>query len=74
MKKERHIEQETSNKIEVKDQTCKKVSLRLSLFSRVRLVNVRNSSEFPRSRFQVSDSKKFAGATGFEPVHVQIQQ
>ena len=44
------------------------------VLSPVCLVSVRNSSESSSSRFQVSDSKKLAGATGFHTSHVQRQK
>ena len=34
-------------------------------------MNVRNSNEFYRSRFSISDGKKLAGQTGIELAHVQ---
>ena len=51
-------------------ETYKRVSLRLS-FSFRSLVSVPKSKLTSHIRFQVSDSKQLAGATGFEPAHVQ---
>ena len=54
----------------MKAETYKRVSLRLS-FSFRSLVSVPKSKLTSHIRFQVSDSKQLAGATGFEPAHVQ---